>query len=161
MPERRYTDEQRTAALAIYEAKGPAEASRQTGIARGTISQWARRAAVTVTRTEQTRAATETARLTRVQRVAQLAADLLRDAERLRVQIWHPSEYLHWDKDMLIREHLEQPTYGEQKEILLATAIAIDKSQLLAGAATSRVETVEPEQVATIDKIIQLRQGAA
>jgi hypothetical protein len=40
------TDAERERALAIYEAEGPSEAARQTGWAKSTITQWAKRRGV-------------------------------------------------------------------------------------------------------------------
>lgn len=152
-----HSPEAKANALAIYETHGPAEASRQTGVPRGTISQMARRAGVTVTRSKQTAAATQAAAATRAERVATLSANLLSDAERLRTKLWEPVILTTLDGEQSRREF---PEFKDQKDVLLACAIAIDKSQLLAGAATARVETIEPEQRATLGKLLELRQAS-
>jgi hypothetical protein len=57
----------------------------------------------------------------------------------------------------VFREHeIPQPTFSDQKQIALAVAIAIDKSQLLSGEATARTEVMEPEQAA--GEIARLQQ---
>lgn len=158
MPATKTTPEQKAEALAIYAEHGPAEASRRTGIRAGTIAIWAKRAGVTATRRETIVAAVETARLTLAQQRAELAADLLSDARKLRASIWSPMMAFHWgstsERDHSVvttrtefMEHeIGQPTPNDQKNLLLAAAIAIDKSNLLAGEATSRTEHLNAEE---------------
>ena len=72
-----YTSEQRDEALRLHREKGPAKASQETGIPSATIRSWAHRSGVatTVPPSEQTKAATDAARLSRAQRRAKLAED--------------------------------------------------------------------------------------
>lgn len=150
--------ELRERALRLYQELGPSEASRQTGVPKQTIASWGRRSGVhTNAPTQQTAAAVEAARATREQRVARLAENLLSDAEKLRGFLWEPVTLTTLSGELFKREY---PAFKDQKDLLLAVAIAVDKSQLLAGHATARVETIEPEQVATIDKIVELRRSA-
>ena len=57
-----YPPHEREKALAIYQEEGPGAASRQTGIPRGTISSWAKRAGVAGPNAERTKAPTEAAK---------------------------------------------------------------------------------------------------
>lgn len=179
MPATKTTPEQKAEALRCYAEHGPAEASRRTGIPSDTIRQWAVRAGVTVTRRETIAAAVETAKQTLAQQRAELAADLLSDARRLRASIWTPINAFHWGSSserlerglVLTRtefmEHeIPQPTPNDQKNLLLAAAIAIDKSNLLAGEATSRTETLNPEDakrrlVSEFPGVLKVVEGGA
>lgn len=70
---RTYTDEEKQEALELYRQDGPAAASRKTGIKSATIRSWAHRNGEAGSEgAEQTRAATETARLGWAQRRAEL-----------------------------------------------------------------------------------------
>lgn len=158
MPAPKVSPEVKAQALALYEEHGAAEASRRTGVPENTISQWARRAGVTMTRAEKTRAATAQHVATLAERRARLAADLLDDAEKLRLSLWSSCKVHHWgstserDRNVVtttteFMEHeIDQPTFTDQKNILLACAIAIDKSNLLSGEATSRHETLNVDE---------------
>lgn len=175
MPEASYPADVRARALELYVTHGAAEASRQTDVAAGTIRQWARRSGVTVTRAEQTKAAVEASKLSMEQRRQHLAEDLLADAERLRKQLWSPTEVFHWGQETFMDDRtgrasasatvfqaheIAQPTFGDQKQIVLACAVAIDKSQLLSGQVTERMEMITNEDVQTIDNILELRRSA-
>jgi hypothetical protein len=148
-------------ALELYAAVGPAEASRQTGIPQNTISQWASRTGVSVTRGEQLPARIEAARQTLAQRRLALADLLLDDASRLREQLWVPAESHHWGQKTFMDENsgkptfsmpvmatetISQPLFNDQKNILVAAAVAVDKSQLLSGEATERTEQLDPTE---------------
>lgn len=159
MPATKTTAAQKAEALRLYAEHGPAEAGRRTGIRSRTITEWARRAGVVDTRRQTITAAVETAKLTLAQQRAQLAADLLDDARKLRASIWNPMMAFHWgttserlDRGGVLTsteffEHeIGQPTPNDQKNLLLAAAIAIDKSNLLAGEATSRTEHLNAEE---------------
>ncbi len=91
--------------------------------------------------------------MTRAERVERLAENLLSDAERLRVKLWEKRTASLLDGTPI---ELSHPEFKDQKDILLSAAIAIDKSQLLAGHATARVETLEPEQAT--DRIAELQR---
>jgi hypothetical protein len=122
---RTYTAEQRARALDLYAKDGPAAAARATAIPPATIRSWAKRSGAQPLRDERTRAGTEAARLTWEQRRAELTVRLGEVAADL----------------------LERAATGEAQEakaLMTATAIAIDKAQLLTGRATAREERVGP-----------------
>lgn len=145
MPTRRadWPADIRERALALYVEHGPAEASRQTGVPIGTVAAWAHRKGVQSNAPDTLARAREALKLTREVRVAQLAEDLLviaqERAKRLRQSI----------------------TADSERELATVIGLAIDKSQLLAGAATSRIEHIEAEQLAAVDNVLQMRRTAA
>lgn len=61
MPASRYTPEQRTEALKLYEAEGPSAVEKKLGIPKGTVTGWAKAQGVGTVRNERTREATEAA----------------------------------------------------------------------------------------------------
>jgi hypothetical protein len=102
----------------------------------------------------------EQKRLTLEERRLKLASDLLDDAEKLRLQLWQPATVHHWGSETtwhadtrssvsvpVFREHeIEEPTFADKTKLLIAIGIAVDKCQLLSGEATSRSETMTPEE---------------
>lgn len=154
-----YTDEQKTAALAVYVEHGPAEAERQTSIPRRTISSWARRTGVQTEAPEKTKAAVEAAALTIEQRKQALAGRLLTEAAALLDQLHAPTvhreivklpgrivaefddagEPIYSSAWTVAEVHRPGPTTGEVKTLMIAAAIAVDKVQVLTGGATHRV----------------------
>lgn len=170
-----WTPEQRAEALQLLAEVGKAEAARRTGIPAGTIASWGVRAGVSAPGADVTRPAVE-ARLAGIaERKAKLAEDLLGDIERLRKQLWAPTVeckpmVVSDGKDMgshieIAEVHLTQPTFRDQKTIVEAVALGLDKVQLLTGAATERVETVtaerSPEAEAEVARVLSIvRQSA-
>jgi hypothetical protein len=155
----KWTAEQKEEALGIYVASGPAEASRQTGIPAGLVSKWAQRAGMVSKAAKATSRATETAKANREVRKALLAEALLEDGEKLRKQLWAPAKVHNWGTVSTRegnatttttewQEHeIAEPTFADKRMILQAVATAIDKSQLLAGEATSRSEQVSTTEL--------------
>jgi hypothetical protein len=143
MAQTKYRNAQRAEALELYVEHGPAEASRRTSIPRATISQWARRAGVTVTRRQRTAAATETARLTWGQRRADLAVRLGEVAS-----------------DLLERIHDAEP--GEARALARPLELCIEKAELLSGGVTSRNEQVSSSDIdrEIEDLVAQVRSQA-
>lgn len=142
MPKAAWAPDVRERALAIYLERGPAEASRQTGVPKGTIAAWAHRKGLQTLAPENLARAVETSEARRELHLAELAEDLVviaRDrAKRLRQSI----------------------TADSEREIAQVMAIAIDKAQLLTGKATVRIEAVEEPQRQTLGKILELRQAS-
>jgi transposase-like protein len=150
MSRRSYTDEQKAEALALYAEHGPAVASERTGIAKGTVASWAHRGGVHTSAIETTRVATAVRLATLEQRKAQLAADLMGDIERLRGQLFAPcterkvvtlaggqASPSTWD---IVDVDHDEPTFGDKKALMTTIAIAVDKVQILTGAATERID---------------------
>ncbi len=131
MAARAYTDEEKKEALALRRTHGPAEASRRTGIKCATIRSWAHRSAEDASEgAEQTRAATETARLSWAQRRAELTDETGAVAAAIldRIKVSRRS--------------------SDARALAQAFSVLIDRAQLLDGGATSRVEVADPEDLA-------------
>ena len=128
MPQQAWAPDVRERALAIYLELGNAEASRQTGVPKGTIAAWAHRKGVQTHAPETLARAVETSEARREMNLAELAEDLVviarERAKRLRQSI----------------------TANSEREIAQVMAIAIDKAQLLTGKPTARTEILEPEE---------------
>lgn len=147
MTERRtYTEQERQAAMEAYGEVGPAEAARRTGIPAPTIRKWAERAGVTGddprTRpmTQAAQVAWEIRRKTLANDFGQVAAELLQH----------------------VRTAASEPNRSRDAQALMtAAAIGVDKAQLLAGGATSRVEhdVTDPDQ--RLAAVHSLREQAA
>lgn len=169
-----WTQDQRDEALRLLAEVGKAEASRRTGVPAGTIAAWGVRSRTRAPLPELQRKATETRLASIAERKARLAEDLLGDLEKLRAQLWAPTVerkpmVVSLGKDSgsqieIAEVHLEQPTFRDQKTIVEAVALALDKVQLLTGAATERVETVgierTPEVAAELAKVLPLVRSA-
>lgn len=153
----RYTDAQRTEALDLYLEHGPAEASRRTGIPAATIRSWASRNDLTETRNATVGAAVAARKLSFEERRTALAHGLLDDIARLRAELFSDCTER---KALVVSDgkdagsHVEivdidrtRPTFAEQARIMTAIGIAVDKTQLLSGAATERHEHVQVDAV--------------
>lgn len=150
MPRQPWTAEQKAHAQAAYVEHGPHEASRQTGIPVGTISSWAKREGWQTVATEQTAAATAAAMVALEERKARLAFDLMDDVQRLRAELFSPCverKPVVVSDGARVGSHVEivdvdlsQPSFSEQKAIMTTIAIAVDKVQILTGAATERID---------------------
>jgi hypothetical protein len=128
MAYRTYSDDEKQAALEVYKELGPAEAGRQTGIPSGTIRAWASKAGTTVARGEAARAKVDAAQLTWAQRRAEIATQTGEAAQ----------EFLN-----LARRSTRAQT---QRTHMASFAVAVEKAQLLDGAATERVEQVSADE---------------
>ncbi len=117
----RYTQEQKTEAVALADKHGPAEASRQTGIPRRTISSW--RTTTAQATIQKTQAARDTLKAQNETKREQLRQLLL-------------------DKAVLFADSL---TPGDKAVRTDATAlgILIDKYRLEMGEATGRTENID------------------
>lgn len=147
MPARTYTGEQRHTALAVYAEHGAAEAARQTGIPRGTISAWASRQhpadpgdTAAMERRAQLADAHEVQRLTLTQRRALLADLLLAEAERCVRDARRPYMVHSWKDGQIVTGTLPKPPALERQRLISAAGDAVERAQLLTGGATSRPE---------------------
>jgi len=148
-----YTPEQKTEALQLYAEHGRNEAARQTGIPSGTIASWASRNDVHGPMPEEVAKRSATAVAGVAGRKAQLASNLLDDIERIRTQLFAPvvekkamtvSQGHTLGSQIEIAEvELNRPTAGDQKLMMTAIAIGVDKVLLLLGEATERIEQLD------------------
>lgn len=134
-----YTDEQRSAAVALVAEKGLAEAWRETGIPKPTLAFWCDKAGVERTGGEKTRAAADATKarheLTRQQvrlDLIEKVADLLQrmDAEHV--------EFKGKDSDRVV--YPIAPA-GAVQNYATSVGILIDKYRLEMGEATGRTES--------------------
>lgn len=160
MQRQRYTDEQKTEALRLMVEHGKAEAARRTGIAIGTIGSWATRAGLSAEISEQMRPAIEARAATLLQRKQALAEGLLDDIARLRSELFAP---VLERKVVIVKggtadpctvaeivdvEH-KRPSPADQKHLVIACAVAIDKVQLLTGGLTASIGVTEAPEPLT------------
>lgn len=149
MAAKRWTDEQRQAALEAYRLRGPAAASDELGIPRETIKSWAKRSGLRAPVTGAARQeAVEAAELTLETRRLAMAEGLADDVERLRARLFASMSYAHvkvvsGGKDAAaevetVWVECDMPTPADQLNLLRAIGTAVDKMQLLSGEATSR-----------------------
>ncbi|MGW7197233.1 helix-turn-helix domain-containing protein [Streptomyces chryseus] len=101
-----------------------------------TVSNIARELGLTFERGPEVIAATEARRIDLAARRATLADELHQDAEKLRAQLWEPTRHgAFGGKDNVWAEvHLDRPLFGDQRQILAAAGIAIEKSLKLSPA---------------------------
>ncbi len=151
----RYTDTEKTEAIAIYVEHGLAEAHNRTGIPRGTLRSWAKQAGhdtaeLSAHAGTKTRAANEASVATMEARKLAFADGLMADLKKLRAQLFAPcveqkvvtlsggqGSPATWD---IVEVERDKPTFADQVKILTSIGIAVDKVQILTGAATDRID---------------------
>lgn len=123
------TDEDRRRVAELHaQDKTRNEIARAIGRAQSTVSKIAAELGLEFDRTR-TAEATRAKVLDAKDRRAQLALDLLADAERLRAQMWKPCTAFNFGgKDNSYAEvKLKEPTFRDKHEIARATAVLVDK----------------------------------
>lgn len=148
MAAQKWTDDQRTEALLLHRSVGPAEAARQTGIPKATITSWARRQGVHTNAPVEREAAVESSVLAAEARRLALAESLLGDVEGLRRRLFRPMTYVHVKTVAgpvgagasveTVDVDMDQPVPADQLRLVQAIAALVDKVQLLTGQATER-----------------------
>lgn len=83
MPASRYTQQQRTEALRIYETQGPTAVTKQLGIPKGTVTGWAKANGTRTVRTERTRHAVEAVQVDNKLRRQLIITRLFGQAEKM------------------------------------------------------------------------------
>lgn len=137
----RWTDEQRAEALALYREHGPAEASRRTGIPRGTISRWAANSGYERVRNEKVEAQTEQLRIAQEMLRQRIRTKLLAKADDLLDRMDAPHKDFR-GKDV-VEVTWDKATSGDVKNYATAAAILLDKYRLEVGEPTTRSEVHE------------------
>lgn len=179
----KWTPSQRHAALRLLAEVGKAEASRRTGIPAGTIASWGARSGVSAPSAEAQRPALAAKAITVAERAitvaerkADLAERMLTEAEAMLRQLHNPtierkpmtvSDGRDLGSHIEIAEvHYDQPPTADQKRIVEAVAILVDRVQLLTGDATSRIEaavanaTPQRERLlATVEQLAERRSA--
>lgn len=166
MGRRSYTDDEKTAALELYAIEGPTAVQTRMGISKSTVAQWAKKAGVQTARNETAAARVEAARLTFEQRRIDLAHGLLDDIARLRGQLFAPTVKreafnvsLGHNAGQTVEIHdieLDQPTFADKKALLWSIGVAVDKVQILSGAATQRTEILGAAGASIDDEVQRL-----
>ncbi|WP_405699086.1 hypothetical protein OG209_05195 [Streptomyces sp. NBC_01383] len=107
--------------------------AREMGIAPAAISRTAARLGLTFDRSKM-QAATAARLADLAERRSLLAEDLISDAEKLRARVWEPRLYWDWGgKDHDYDDKLaDEPTAGDQRALMGAAGMAIDRSLKLA-----------------------------
>jgi hypothetical protein len=160
----KYTDEQRDEALRLLATVGRAEAARISGIAEGTIASWGSRHNVAAAGAEAMRPAIEAKAASLLQRKQALAEGLLDDIARLRSELFAP---VLERKVVIVKggtadpctvaEIVDvthtRPSPSDQKHLMVACAVAVDKVQLLTGGLTASIGVTEaPEQLSATEE---------
>lgn len=126
---RKYSDEQKQAALDAYAQVGARAAGRATSIPHNVISQWAKAAGVDAPHTARS-GLIGPAREALAQQRADLANDLLVEAREV----------------FLAKATSDDTPAADAKAWMVALGIAVDKSQLLSGQATARIDTLDDDE---------------
>ncbi|MCM2420296.1 helix-turn-helix domain-containing protein [Streptomyces sp. RKAG293] len=129
------TDAERTRVRALHAAgRARNDIARELGRSGSTVSKIAREEGLSFARGPEVVAATDARRLDLAARRQQLAEALHEDAERLRAQLWAPCTIgAFGGKDNeWAQVDLDRPPFADQRQILAATSIAVDKSLKLA-----------------------------
>jgi transposase-like protein len=145
MTRRSYTAAEKAEALELYRTDGPTIVEERLGIPKGTVSEWGKAAGIQTVRTEQTAAATETARVEWEHRRVALAHRMGAVAERALERS---------------QEAIDAGKARDAQTYATTMAILADKAQLLTGAATSRSEHITSDidaAVAELEKELAVR----
>jgi hypothetical protein len=140
------------AALAVYQERGLAAAHRETGVAKSTLRRWAQAAGMETARlaartVARTKAATAQHVATMGERRVTMAEGLMTEAETELTRLRQP--FTEWKQAASGKEashEYAEPPPIERQRIATTLAILVDKSNLLAGEATSRSENLTVEQ---------------
>ena len=143
MPLQRHDDDTKRKAVELANEVGNAEAARQLNLSAGTIASWRSRLGVASLQREKTRAAVEARSLSRADRIGKLAETLLDEAEKEIKRLREPRrEHRATGNGDLVSWTEPEPAPQDRRAIATTVGILIDKSQLLAGEATSRTEAL-------------------
>lgn len=175
----RYTDQQKADAVARVLEVGMAQAHEELGIPKPSLSRWLtpeQRSELAERFRTKTAAATEARARSLEQRRLDLAAALMGDVERLRLQLFAPcverkavvvpaGQHLGSDVEIVDIERA-QPTFRDQQTIFTSVAIGIDKIQVLTGQPSAITEhrgapERTPEQEAELAKVVELADRRA
>jgi hypothetical protein len=133
-----YTEKQKVEALKLYVEHGPAEAARRTGIARATISKWAQRKGVTVTRNSKTRAATEAAKAAAAEKRATMREKMIDKWHGIMDRIDEPHQEFVGQQGKEV-SYKVAPS-GAVRHYVQSAVSLLEKIRLEEGQATDRTE---------------------
>lgn len=138
MPASRYTAEQRTEALKLYEQEGPSAVEKKLGIPKTTVMSWAKKAGVRTIRTERTRKAVE----------ARVFDGKLR-RQNITERLYGQAEKILDDLEAPKFRTILKASFGEEKPKTLDFIPANDKKTLLQAVGTAMTTTAKLEAVDT------------
>lgn len=145
MGRRTYTPEQKAEALELYATDGPTAVQERLGIAKATVSDWARANGIRTVRNERTAEAVEAARVDR-----ELTREKLRDAmlaKALDLIGRMDEEHIDFRGKDAKRVTFPKPSASGCQSYATAAAILLDKVRLELGEVTGRTETVATDQL--------------
>jgi transposase-like protein len=149
MTRTRYSDEQKREALDLFLEHGSSEAGRRTGIPAGTIAAWASRSGITGPPTPEVVNALAVQAASMAERKQALARDLGTLAAKAVAKL---------------AQRIEADDVNA-RDLVSALTAAVDRMQLLTGAATERVETLtaerSPEAEAEVARVLSIARQAA
>lgn len=172
MQRMQYSPERKTEALLLLAEVGRTEAARRTGIPAGTIAAWGSRCGVSAP-VEQPgrRAQVEATAITIAQRKATLAERMLTKAEQILAQLDAPMIEksvkvvgLGRNKGSqveIVDVRYDRPPTADQKRIVDAVAVLVDRVQLLTGGATSRPEVLGGAEPAPRGQLVSVVEKLA
>lgn len=137
---RKYTDAERERAVALYVEQGPCAVEKQMGIAKSTVSRWAKKAGVGTDHAAKTREATEAAAEVAAGKRAEVRVKLLDKALDLMGRM--DEEQVEYVGQQGKRVTYDRPNAADCKHYATAAAILIDKLRLEEGEATTRNEQI-------------------
>ena len=155
-----YTDKQKADALALYVEHGPSEASRRTGVPKGTLSRWAAAANLETSRPQKATEAAEAHRAYAAEQRELLKRELLTKALDLLARMDEPhQEFVGTQgKDVTYDRAPAQAV----KAYATSVGILIDKLRLEEGASTSREEHINVSEVdRELDRLAAELRGRA
>lgn len=157
-----HSDETKATALAIYERSGPGAAADQTGVTQRTVTRWAKAAGLSFDPTK--KAAAPDLMLSLSEYRAETALRLYREANALLDQLHEPhierkamtvSHGAHKGQEVEIVDiELDKPRYSDQRQIMTAVGIALDKAHHLSGGAADSPGIPAREVIAMLDELI-------
>jgi hypothetical protein len=131
-PGKTYTQEQKDAALALYETDGPTAVEKQLGIPKNTVAGWARKAGTRTVRPERTRAAVEAKVLDGKSRRASIVNRLYARAEHILDRLEAEKyTYTVTTKESVEKVEDYDPPAGDERNLATSIAVYLDKATKL------------------------------
>lgn len=162
---KRYTDDERQAAMDLAATRGYRYAADESGVPIGTLKSWMRRAGrqVQPERRAQLDAQIQASSLTWEARRLTLANELGEVAALALKRTRELIEGQDADGGMLVRQgpggKLVYVTMHDARAGALTAATLIDKAQLLSGGATARTESMDAAMERALDALDKLEAG--
>lgn len=150
-----YTQEQKDAALALYETHGPTAVEKQLGIPKNTVAGWARKAGTRTVRPERTRAAVEARVADGKLRRALIVQRLYGRTEKILDRL-EASQYVYRMMGPEGSEKVfdEDPPAGDERNLATSIAVYLDKATKL-----EDYDRTGDESGAAVDKWLAYMMG--